>query len=248
MEVSLISKNSDIVKVVSSAARSCRSAKPAHHFIENWDYPNDMDRETYIQYILGMGHEGIAEFAWFGFSVSGISRVATHQLVRHRIASYLQMSSRHTDVTLQGIKTPPSIRNSKDAEVLFADTGRKMIETYNSLVQMGIEREDARFIFPDGANTHISIGMNARELFHFFKLRLCHEAQWEIRELAEKMLVLARESEPSIFLKSEAPCISGKCIAGRSDCSFPKSDEYKRRKTEFRGRINSFVEEHGNRK
>lgn len=245
MEVRLVGKSTDTVKVVSAATRATRANKPMDEFLADWDSPGGMDREAFIHNVLRMGHEGIAEFAWYVFSISGISRVATHQLVRHRMASYLQMSSRHTNLSCEEIKTPPEIERNNEAAAIFQNVRKTVTDAYNGMLDLGIKPEDARFVIPDGVTTHIAVGMNGREIRHFLKLRLCYEAQWEIRQLAEKMLELVRESEPCLFLDAEIPCISGDCANAKCSSGFVNSMDYKKRKSEYTSRIENFERMHG---
>lgn len=148
-----------------------------------------------------MKHWGVLEHATFTVSVSGVSRSLTHQLVRHRIASYLQQSLRA--VKPDEMIIPDSIEKLKqtDRMLYIQATGvaSDMFSLYNSFIKLGIPKEDARFFLPIGTSTNIVITMNARSWLHFFKLRLDKHAQWEIREMAKLILIELKEIAPLIF-------------------------------------------------
>ena len=109
----------------------------------------------------------------------------------------------------------------KAAEV-YDKTMAAIWKAYNDLVESGIPPEDARYLLPNGCTTNITITMNARELLHFFRLRCCNRAQWEIREMADEMLRLCKEVSPTIFAKAGPPCVSDKCPEGKLSCGHPR--------------------------
>ena len=149
-----------------------------------------------------------SEHASFTFSVEGVSRALTHQLVRHRIASYTQQSQRYvTYDTLEQYVTPPSILKDKEAKRIYDETLMSISDAYQELLKYELPKEDARFTLPNAAKTNILITMNARELCHFFKLRCCARSQWEIRKMAMKMLKLAKQAAPVIFENAGPSCI-----------------------------------------
>lgn len=165
------------------------------------------------------------EHVSFTFGIDGLSRVASHQLVRHRLASFSQQSQRYVKMSPDpnAVIIPPSIQGNPEALRLFTESVRKSQETYAQLTALGIPKEDARFILPHGHSTRLVMTMNARELHHFFGLRLCRRAQWEIHELARKMLALCREKAPVLFEKAGPSCIFGKCSEAKS-CGKPYKD------------------------
>lgn len=183
--------------------------------------------------LLGYGHESVIEHASFTFFVEGISRSLTHQLVRHRIASYTQQSMRYADLTkMHGyfIK-PKTVLKSKDNE-LFDDIMSRCKTAYDILRKNQIPPEDARFVLPIATQTKIALTMNARELRHFFELRCCLRAQWEIRELANEILRICKSVAPSLFENSGPSCIRlGFCPEGEASCGKLKSvlKSYERR-------------------
>ena len=176
------------------AMRSCHSRRAMHELVSE-----EEKRETArrIRFAKKVGHFSVLEHLSFTFSVSGVSRILTHQLIRHRIASYSQMSIRATN--------PGQMRTIKPSTVIGRGIGEfdraceEAIKYYNRLMEQGVPREDARFILPSGIETHIVVTMNARELLHFIRLRDSEHAQWEIRQLAQKMFELAKAVAPTIF-------------------------------------------------
>jgi thymidylate synthase (FAD) len=169
-----------------------------------------------IRRVMSSGHHSIIEHASFTFSVEGVSRALTHQLVRHRIASYTQQSQRYvTYDTLERYVTPPSVLEDKEAKNIYDETLMKISDTYQKLLKYEIPKEDARFVLPNAAKTNILITMNARELRHFFNLRCCARSQWEIKGMAIEMLRLAKRAAPVIFENAGPSCLElGYCPEG----------------------------------
>jgi len=126
------------------------------------------------------GHESIIEHASASFEISGISRACSHQLVRHRIASYSQESQRYVDMSEPEWALPPDVLESEAAMEVWDDFAREVKEAYRVLRELGIRKEDARFVLPNAAATRIIVTMNFRELLHFFRIRISGAAQWEI--------------------------------------------------------------------
>ena len=170
------------------------------------------------------GHESVLEHAVYTFEVKGVSRALTHQLVRHRVASYSQQSQRYVNmedfnyVIPESIKVNENVWNEYSTLMEYiSDLYREMVDKYN------IPGEDARYILPNACATNIVVTMNARELLHFFALRCCNRAQWEIRELAEKMLKLCWEVSPIIFEDAGPSCVrDGFCRESKSCGRAPK--------------------------
>jgi len=168
-----------------------------------------------------MGHLSVLEHASFTFGVDGISRVTSHQLVRHRLASYSQQSQRYVKFSAPEYVVPETIATDEERRGRFVSAMEGLFRLYSDLVKAGVPAEDARFLLPNAACTRIIITMNARELLHFFRLRCCERAQWEIREMATEMLVLAREKAPFIFRDSGPACVTGPCSEGEMTCGRP---------------------------
>ena len=176
--------------------------------------------QSVLSTIMGSGHFSTLEHASYTFAVDGVSRALTHQLVRHRIASFNQQSQRyvkfkgehsHGEARHRGRRAPSATAcSTRPPPPWPRPTGRSL--------DAGIPAEDARYLLPNACETKIVITMNVRELLHFFELRCCNRAQWEIREMAWKMLELARPTAPYIFADAGAPCIHGTCPEGKMTC------------------------------
>ena len=180
------------------AARVCYSDKG---FVDIWRDTFDDNALKLLRNIVEKGHGSVLEHCVFTFSIEGISRACSHQLVRHRIASYSQQSQRYVNGNKFGYVTPPEIAKDVGLNAMFDEYMDKTMEFYDILVENGVKKEDARYILPNATTTNIVVTMNARELLHFIKLRSSPRAQWEIRELAQEMLRQVREVAPVIFGK-----------------------------------------------
>jgi thymidylate synthase (FAD) len=174
-----------------------------------------------VRRVIGYGHESVIEHACFTFFVENISRGLTHQLVRHRIASYTQQSMRYVDLSKSSnyfIK-PRTISEKEELNELFDDVMTKCKNAYDRLRKSGIPPEDSRFVLPIATQTKIAVTMNARELGHFFSMRCCLRAQWEIQQLANNMLRICKSVAPSLFENAGPSCVKlGYCPEGELTC------------------------------
>ncbi len=215
MRVVLLRHTPDPDRVCAVAAASCYSASGASAL------DGRMDPEK-VRRVLGnavrKGHHSVLEHAVFTFSLEGVSRAMTHQLVRHRIASYSQQSQRYVRLDTPDFTTPPEVGRRPGAKEAFDRAMGEAWAAYSRLVEAGVPEEDARYVLPNAANTNITVTMNARELLHLFRLRLCLRAQWEVREVAALMLKEAVRVSPAIFAAAGAPCQVGPCPEGAEDC------------------------------
>lgn len=216
MRVLLLRRTAEPETAVALAARLCYSP----------DRIDDLERSVdaasataLIRRIVGLGHLSVLEHAVFTFGVEGISRAASHQLVRHRVASYSQQSQRYVAAgeDFEHV-VPPSIGGKVAHARSFARLMRACGRVYRELLAAGVPAEDARFVLPNAASTRLIVTMNARELRHFFTMRCCLRAQWEIRELAERMLGLARAAAPALFEGCGPSCVAGSCPEGKMTC------------------------------
>ncbi len=227
MRVKLIAYTPEPEKVCAVSAYTSISEKgPADRF-EEYDSKKG---EKVLRHVVGYGHHSVIEHASFTFAVEGISRACSHQLVRHRLASYTQQSQRYVKFKDLDYVTPTKIEANKGAKEIFDNTMKQLADAYQKLIDLGIPPEDARYVFPNAAKTNIVITMNARELLHFFKLRCCLRAQWEIRELANRMLIEVKKVAPVIFEKAGPSCVQlGYCPEGKFTCGKFKEvvDAYK---------------------
>ncbi|GKG91019.1 MULTISPECIES: FAD-dependent thymidylate synthase [Gordonibacter] len=219
MHVELLYHTPDPERAIATAARLCYAPVGAAELMETM--PEERVRSV-LSTIMGSGHFSTLEHASYTFAVDGVSRALTHQLVRHRIASFNQQSQRYVRFA-DGVATvkPESVAASEEASSVFDQAIAAAVEAYGKLLDAGVPAEDARYLLPNAAETKIVITMNVRELLHFFSLRCCNRAQWEIRDMAHRMLELARPTAPFIFLDAGAPCVGGTCPEGKMTCGNP---------------------------
>ncbi|MDH7508827.1 MAG: FAD-dependent thymidylate synthase [Methanomassiliicoccales archaeon] len=226
MRVKLLSYTKDAERLCAAAAQSCYSEKPASELLVDIE---DNRSGKIISRVVGMGHHSVIEHACYTFSVEGVSRALTHQLVRHRIASYSQQSQRYVSMDRADYVIPPSIAREGELAEEFRKLMDEIWEVYRRLSKK-VDVEDARYVLPNACTTNITITMNARELLHFFSLRCCNRAQWEIREVADRMLAEVKKVSPAIFENAGPPCMRGPCPEGKMSCGKPRRDELKRLK------------------
>jgi thymidylate synthase (FAD) len=201
---------------VALASRLCYSPVGIAELEESW---TEEKAGRLIDKIMMLGHYSVLEHAVFTFGIEGISRATSHQLVRHRLASYSQQSQRYVraDEAFEHV-IPPSIAEKPALKKRLERHLREVGRLYSDLVGAGTPPEDARFVLPNAAATKIIVTMNARELRHFFRLRCCQRAQWEIRGMAELMLGLVRKAAPRLFVKAGPGCVGGRCPEGKMAC------------------------------
>lgn len=216
MKVELLEYTPQPDILASVAAHSCHSKGGASEILGE---KSEEKLKNILRKTVERGHTSVIEHANFTFSVEGISRACSHQLVRHRIASYAQQSQRHVRPDEERYVVPPSIRRNPSALEKFQSAMEDAWEAYKELEKEGVSREDSRFVLPNATETNIVVTMNARSLLNFFELRTCMHAQWEIRAVANKMLKEVKEVAPTIFEDAGPPCRSkGVCPENDSDC------------------------------
>ncbi|MDR1088231.1 MAG: FAD-dependent thymidylate synthase [Coriobacteriales bacterium] len=216
MQVSLLYHTQDPERAVATAARLCYAPVGAAELRESMSAEQV---QKILRVIMNSGHFSALEHASYSFAIEGVSRALTHQLVRHRIASFNQQSQRY--VTLSGepeIVVPETIGEDASLAALFHTAVDTAYNAYQDLLDAGVPAEDARYVLPNACTTKIVVTMNIRELLHFFELRCCRRAQWEIQELAGRMLQLAETTAPYIFMDAGAPCRRGPCPEGTMSC------------------------------
>jgi thymidylate synthase (FAD) len=220
MLVSLLQHTPEPEQTVALAARLCYSPATIDTLRERLATG---DVSSFLDKIMSLGHHSVLEHVSFTFGVEGISRACSHQLVRHRLASYSQQSQRY--VTFAGDDfpqvVPVSIATNAECQAVFDQAMQACAAAYQSLVAAGVPAEDARFVLPNAAETKIIVTMNARELRHFFTLRCCERAQWEIRLLAIEMLKLVKPLAPILFRDAGPGCVAGPCPEGAMTCGKP---------------------------
>ncbi|MBN1677174.1 MAG: FAD-dependent thymidylate synthase [Candidatus Thermoplasmatota archaeon] len=217
MKVVLLNYTKNPDQICAAAAQSCYSEKGASELFER---TTAVKAEKMIKKVVEMGHLSVVEHAHFTFSVEGVSRALTHQLVRHRIASYSQQSQRYVGMDEAEYVLPPSVQADHEAKKLYKKAMDDAWKTYRALAAK-VDKEDARYVLPNACHTNITITMNARELWHFFSLRCCRRAQWEIRMMAWKMLAEAKKVAPILFENAGPGCFRGPCPEGEYTCGKP---------------------------
>ncbi|WP_282755856.1 FAD-dependent thymidylate synthase [Desulfuromonas thiophila] len=215
MQVQLLSHTPEPEKLVAAAARLCYSASGIASLLA----ADTADAARLIRKVLALGHFSVLEHVSFSFAVEDISRACSHQLVRHRLASYSQQSQRYVAFKDElAVVEPPSLRERPELLARYRQTLADVQQLYRDLLSAGIPAEDARFVLPNASPTRLVMTMNARELHHFFSLRCCRRAQWEIRALAIAMLQACREAAPLLFETAGPGCLRGPCPEGAFCC------------------------------
>jgi len=216
MEVELIAHTPEPDIIAAAAALLTHSSSD----FEDLKKEDEDKLRKVLRAVIDMGHTSVVEHAYFTFAISGVSRALTHQLVRHRIASYSQQSQRYVEQEMNYI-IPPSIKKNFKEE--YEEMMKKIWDFYEKLKEH-VPVEDARYVLPNAACSRIVVSMNARSLLNFFELRCCLHAQWEIRKLAWKMLKLVRKVAPTIFEKAGPPCKTKHiCPMNKKSCRwYPK--------------------------
>ena len=275
LKVKIIAHTPEPDKVVAQAGKLCYSAVGVDEIAQKL---TEEEIARYVNMLASIGHESPLEHVSFTFAIEGISRACTHQIVRHRIASYSQQSQRYVKLEQFEYIIPPAIESNPEANRIFIEAMERDQEAYDELVDLLLEDilidkhaadygscireilkenpdavpdrskvldlyaekflkeygkaekqaiEDARYVFPNACETKIVITMNARSLLHFFNVRCCNRAQWEIREMATEMLKECKKIAPALFKKAGPDCVYGKCGEGKMSCKHPrKEDEF----------------------
>lgn len=235
LHVELVRYTYEPEEVIALGAKLCYSKANVNSLMEKIEAN---DQTVFVEKIMGMGHESVLEHASFTFAIEGVSRILLAQLTRHRIASFSVQSQRYVSYRDGfGYIIPPSIeelgeRYVKEYEWQMA-TMQEWYENWQTVLGNSGEKsnEDARFVLPNACETRLLLTMNARELLHFFGLRMCERAQWEIRELAKQMFELVYEVAPAVFIDAGPACLRGKCPEGEKSCG--KMAEKRKERNEF---------------
>jgi thymidylate synthase (FAD) len=223
LNVILLRHTPEPEEVVAMAAKLCYSPANVEDLKEKIEAK---DQAAFVEKLATVGHLSPIEHISFTFGIEGISRACSHQLVRHRVASYSQQSQRYVREDSFDYIIPPSIKQDPEAaeefEQFMADAQARYTAVLKRLEARGLRGEagnqDARYLLPNAAETKIVVTMNARELLHFFRVRCCNRAQWEIREMADRMLALVKKVAPTIFGKSGPGCLYAACPEGTMTC------------------------------
>ena len=238
-KVTLITHTPDPERAVAAAAKLCYSPSSIDDIREGL---NEENTASFVDMLASIGHESPLEHVSFTFGIEGVSRACTHQLVRHRIASYSQKSQRYVSEGGFDYIVPPEVAAVPEALELYKKAMAEDQEYYEKITAVLKEKhmaamlaegmdekaaaraaekkaiEDARFVLPNACETKIVVTMNARSLLNFFRHRCCNRAQWEIRDVADEMLRLVSAVAPNIFKKAGASCVRGACPEGKMTC------------------------------
>lgn len=207
MKITMLRNTYQAADLIGQAAALCTNS-------EDWDRSR--------RGAMANGHMSVAEHASYSFLIEDVSRVLLAQITRHRIASFSVQSQRYCGVKLSYVK-PHSIEET-GWNFEYAEHMERSFDLYHRMVESGVPEEDARYVIPQGFSCKMVMTMNVRELLHFFELRCCNRAQWEIRELADKMLEQCREIEPELFKNAGPGCVRGKCPEGKMSCGRPRKN------------------------
>lgn len=219
LHVELLAHTPDPEVQVARAARLCYYGKTIGDLKEIMTPEKSAEL---VRKLVAMGHASPIEHVTFTFGIEGISRACSHQLVRHRIASYSQQSQRYVNGKQFGYVIPPEIEKNPNFKEAYEKFMTDCQTFYDALVDNGVEKEDARFVLPNACDTKIVVTMNVRSLYNFFQHRCCNRAQWEIRRLAWAMLKLCREVAPVLFENAGPDCLTKHyCGEGSMSCKKP---------------------------
>ena len=190
MKVELLAVTPDAERVVEEAGRTCYMS---------FDRMREGSEGVFIKNLLRAGHLSVLEHASATFRVSGASRAFTHQLVRHRMCSFSQQSQRYVSEKGFRYTVPPSIESGSDSMDVYRDAMNYLAGAYGKLLEMGIRKEDARYVLPNACRSEIVFTANFRQLRHMIGLRGEKKAQWEIREVFIEILKCLKSAAPACF-------------------------------------------------
>lgn len=219
MKISLLRSTEKPETMVAIAARLCYSPASVSELL---DEMGKKEINKLVRFVIKSGHLSTTEHISFTFAIEGVSRALTHQLVRHRVASYNQQSQRYVSFRDNfEYVIPPQIKKDISIKKRYDELIKNTHELYKNLIDLGIEAEDARYLLPNASETKIIVTMNGRELLHFFTVRCCNRAQWEIREMAINMLKKVKKVAPTVFENAGPNCLRGPCPEGKFKCDNP---------------------------
>ncbi len=215
MKVQLINHTPQPERTVAAAARLCYSSVGAEAILENLSREEEI---KLLKKLISLGHLSPLEHASFTFAVEGVSRALSHQLVRHRIASYSQKSQRYVGERQFSYIIPPTIQHNPEALAQFTQAMEELARVYEQLLST-VPKEDARYVLPAACETKLVFTFNGRSLLNFFAHRLCRRAQWEIRKMACLMLEQVQAVAPVLFQNAGPSCEThGVCYEGSLSC------------------------------
>ena len=235
LKVTLLTHTPDPQKIMAAAAKLCYARADIGTVMDGLT-PEKVD--NFIDMLSGLGHESPMEHMVFTFGIENVSRSLLAQITRHRMASFSVQSQRYVAEKNFEFVTPPEIECDEASKKIYLDTMNSIAESYNTLADSLKSRyvaegmpekaaekkaiEDARYVLPNACTTKMIVTMNARSLNNFFALRCCNRAQWEIRDLACKMLALVKDVAPQVFRDAGPACVRGGCSEGNMTCGKAK--------------------------
>ena len=246
-KVTLLAYTPQPEKLAAAAAKLCYSSVGIDGVMDGL---TSEKTASFVEMLSQIGHESPMEHASFTFGIEGVSRALLAQITRHRIASFSVQSQRYVAEQEFGFVLPPEVAEIPEAKAEFLAAMEESQRRYNRLVQLLKEKhrqaflsagkdektaarlaeksaiEDARFVLPNACETKMIVTFNTRSLHHFFALRCCNRAQWEIREVAIQMLRLVKPVAPHLFARCGPACVRGACSEGRMTCG--KMEEVRR--------------------
>ena len=238
-KVTLLGHTPEPEKIVAAAAKLCYSAQTVEGLMDGL---TPEKTEGFLKMLVSMGHESPIEHASFTFAIEGVSRSFLAQITRHRIASYSVQSQRYVRLSPFEYVTPDAVKQDPEALAAYEAAMQAAADSYEKISDIlkakyaaefiangmpektamskaeKIAIEDARFVLPNACETKMVVTMNARSLYNFFAHRCCTRAQWEIREVADQMLMLVKEVAPILFAMAGPPCVKGPCPEGKMSC------------------------------
>ena len=253
--VTLLSHTPNPETLIAAAAKLCYSPATVEELMQNLT-PEKV--EQFLAMLASIGHESPLEHVSFTFAIEGVSRSFLAQITRHRIASYSVQSQRYVREEQFDFVLPPAVAAVPKAKDAFLRAMQQAQKAYEAIAEplkaqyleenlrQGMPEkqarsaaekkaiEDARFVLPNACTTKMMVTMNVRSLHNFFHHRCCNRAQWEIRDVADRMLRLVSQVAPSLFLQAGPPCLSGPCPEGKMSCGKMKDEreKYKEMKEE----------------
>lgn len=224
MKVELIAHTPNPEKAVACAAKLCYSACSIDEISDSLEAEK---AASFVEMLMKLGHQSPLEHITFTFAIEGVSRTLLAQLTRHRIASYSVQSQRYVKSAGAEYVIPPEIEKIPEAKAEFERMMLEAKKSYDNLTEILTKHygsddkkaiEDARYVLPNAWSTKLICTFNARSLLNFFSHRCCNRAQWEIRNLANKMFKLVYEVAPSVFENAGPSCFRGACSEGKMTC------------------------------
>ena len=207
-----ISKPPDILSVIELAGRVCYKSE---------EKITETSSHEFIRKLIGRKHDSVLEHATISIRLI-TNRGVSHELVRHRLASYTQQSQRYVSLKKLDYVTPFTISTHQQIRAKYDEAVQAAHQLYGEMLEAGIPAEDARYVLPQAIETQLVMTMNARELMHACSLRLCDRAQWEIRELFERIKTEVEKVAPFIGAELKPKCYDlGYCNERESCGLFP---------------------------